>query len=122
VKDLALDKDTHDMYFDESDLHVVDDLDQVEQSLKERLLFYLREWFLDITAGVPYYTEVLIKNPNVPDIENILKSKILDTPNVLEILEFNSVFNNSARNFTVTFKSKTVYGDTSLLSISLFNN
>ena len=94
--DLALDKDTHDLYISVNDMQLVDNLDNVEQHLKTRLLFYLQEWFLDTTAGVPYYTDVLIKNPNIPDIENILKSKILDTTNVQEILEFDSVFNNAS--------------------------
>lgn len=119
--DIALDKDTHDLYFSSSDIHVVNDLDSVEQSLKVRLLFYLREWFLDTTSGVPYYDDVLVKNPNVPDIENILKSKIIDTENVTEILEFNSEFDNSTRQLSITFKAKTSFGDTDLLSVSLFN-
>jgi hypothetical protein len=120
MKDLALDKDTHDLYFVDSSIQVVNDLDSVEQRLKTRLLFYLKEWFLDTTAGVPFYTDLLIKNPNIPDIENILKAKILDTPEVIELLEFDTVYAASARSLEVTFKVRATYGYIDLI-VSLFN-
>jgi len=121
MKDLALDKDTHDLYFNSNDIHTVDDIDQNEQHLKVRLLFYLREWFLDTAAGLPFYTDILVKNPNVPDIDNIIKSKILDTPDVIEILEFQSEYNNTTREYDVSFTVRSNYG-TSDLQISLFSN
>jgi hypothetical protein len=120
--DIALDKDTHDIYYFQNDIHVVNNIDNVEQHIKIKLLFYLQEWFLDTVAGLPFYTDILIKNPNIPNIDNIIKSKILDTPNVQEILEFDSIFNNSTRKYDVTFKVRTDYGDTSLLLISLFGS
>lgn len=119
--DLALNKDTHDLYFDNADLTLVNDIDSVEQHLKVRLLFYLREWFLDTTSGVPYFSDVLIKNPNIPDIENIFKSKILDTNDVEEILEFNSTYDPSSRVYSISFKARTKYGEVDLQE-SLFNN
>jgi hypothetical protein len=118
--DLALDKDTHDLYIASDDLQLVENIDQVEQSLKIRLMFFRNEWFLDTKTGVPYYTDILVKNPNIPNIENILKAIIIDTPEVQELLEFNSEFDNGARTYAVTFKVRTTYGDTEV-EASLFS-
>jgi len=117
--DLALDKDTHDVYIASNDLQLVNTVDQIEQNLKIRLSFFRSEWFLDIKKGIPYYTEVLIKNPNIPNIENILKAVIADTIGVEEILYFSSDYNTSARSYTVEFKVRTLYGEAGL-SVSLF--
>lgn len=118
--DIAVDKTTHDLYVDNDDLQLVNDIDQVEQNLKVRLMFFRNEWFLDTTAGMPYYTDILVKNPNIPNIESIIKAIITDTPDVEEILEFNSEFNNSLRTYTVDFKVRTVYGEAEIL-VSLFS-
>jgi GTPase SAR1 family protein len=118
--DLAIDKTTHDLYIESDDLQLVNNIDQVEQSLKIRLLFFRDEWFLDTTSGIPYYTDVLVKNPNIPNIDSIIKATIADTPEVEELLEFRSEFNRSARTYTVIFKVRTTYGETEIQA-SLFS-
>jgi len=117
--DLALDRGTHDLYIPADDLVLVTGLEQLQQNLTIRLRFFLREWFLDENAGVPYYDDILIKNPNVPDIENILKSYILDTPDVIELLEFDTVFEPTQRTLEVSFKARTNFGIADL-SVSVF--
>ena len=119
MKDLALDKTTHDLIYTGTDLLMVDELDQVEQSLKERLLFYRQEWFLDTTIGIPFYDEVLVKNPNIPNIENIIKAEIMDTPGALELLSFKSEFDSQSRSYSVSFSLRTEFGVASL-ELSIF--
>jgi len=119
MKDLALDKDTHDLIYTGSDLLMVDELDQIEQSLKERLLFYRQEWFLDTTSGIPFYDDILVKNPNVPNIENIIKAEIMDTPEAIELLSFKSEFDAPARSYSVSFSLRTEFGVASL-ELSIF--
>ena len=119
--DLALDKTTHDLLISDNDAQLVQDLDQLQQSLKERLQFFLTEWFLDTESGVPFYTDVLIKNPNVPRIDSIIKAKILDTDGVLELIEYDSSFDNSSREYSVTFKARTDFGETDL-QVTIFGS
>jgi hypothetical protein len=119
MKDLALDRTNHDLIYDGADLLMVDELDQIEQSLKERLLFYRQEWFLDTTSGIPFYDEVLVKNPNIPNIENIIKAEIMDTPGAIELLSFQSEFDAQARSYSVTFSLRTEFGIASL-DLSIF--
>ena len=109
--DLALDKNTHDLLFLKNDFLIVKDIDKVAQSLKQRLSFYQGEWFLDTTVGIPYFEEIFVKNPNIPDIESIYKVEIVETEDVNEILEFNSSFTNDIRTYDLTFSVNTVFGD-----------
>lgn len=118
--DIALDKDTHDLYLKNNDLQLVSNSDHVVQYIKIRLQFFKNEWFLDTTPGVPFFENIFVKNPNIPDIDSIIKAQIIDTPEVKEILEFVSEYNRSERRYTVNFKIRTTYGESDL-SVSLFD-
>lgn len=111
MKDIALDPLTHDLAFIDQSVAFVENVDFVIQKLKIKLQFFLGEWFLDTAVGVPFYSDILIKNPNFPDIENILKATILEVDGVNEILEFKSEFSRSIRKLDVTFKVNTDYGE-----------
>jgi hypothetical protein len=108
--DIKLDTTTHDLDLSTLDLQFVDGLDYIAQKLKIRLWFLLGEWFLDTTEGVPYFEEILVKTPDISKIETILKSTILETDGVTEMLIFNTTFDRALRKFTVTFTVNTIYG------------
>lgn len=118
--DIALDKDTHDLLITDGGLQTVSEADQLEQNLKIRLRFFFSEWFLNVNKGLPFYSDILVKNPNVPNIDAILKAEIKDTEGVEEILEYESIFDNTARTYTINFTVRTIYGEGDL-QISLFN-
>jgi len=120
-KDFALDKETHDLFITGNELQVVDVADQLEQNLKIRLQFFNAEWFLDINNGLPFYSDILVKNPNIPNVDSIIKAEILGTIGVLELLEYVSTFDASLRTYTVSFTVRTEFGQTDL-AVSLFNN
>lgn len=119
--DFALDPITHDLALINNDLAVVSGADQLEQNLKIRLQFFFTEWFLNTNNGLPFYSTILVKNPNVPNIDAVIKAEILDTVGVEEILEFISEFDNTERVYSIQFKVRTVFGE-SELDLSLFNN
>lgn len=108
--DIALDKTTHDIIVSNNDFLVVKDVDKVGQKLKQRLLFYQGEWFLDTTVGIPYFQEVFVKNPNIPDIESIFKVEIVETEDVNQLLAFDSTFANDVRDYNITFTVDTPFG------------
>lgn len=118
--DIALDKDTHDLLIVGNSLLTVEDVDQVEQNTKIRLKFFSSEWFLDTTKGLPFYETILVKNPNVPNIDNIIKAEIVDTSEVGELLSYVSSFDPVLREYVVTFKFKSTFGDAAL-EVSLFD-
>lgn len=109
--DLALDNITHDLIFENFDLQLFDDTNQISQNLGIRLRFLLGEWYLDITQGIPYYQEIFKKNPNQIQIESALKAEILDTDGVLELLKFESLFDRRNRRYSVNFTVRTISGE-----------
>jgi hypothetical protein len=111
VSDLLLDTTTHDLTVESFDLSLVSGIDNLVQKLKIRLLFFFGEWFLDTALGVPYYDTVLVKNPNVPQIDALLKSVILATEGVTEIISYTSDYDNGLRKLSVSFEAKTIYGE-----------
>ena len=114
MKDIALDPATGDLLLENFDLQWVEDRDQIAQNLAIRLRFILGEWFLDITAGVPYYDDFFIKAPNQIRIESVLKEEILDTTGIDQILSFTSNFNAQRRIYSVVFSVSTIHGEITL--------
>jgi len=84
--------------------------DKVGQQIKMTLLAFLGEWFLDITFGVPYLEEILIKNPRTSTVESILRGHILAVPHVTFIESFAMEWDRRARSLSVTFVADTDYG------------
>lgn len=99
--DLKLDANGH-VTFVNNDLVFVEGSEEVAQLILERLRTFLGEWFLDVTIGVPYFEEVLVKNPTAA--ESVLKREIILTPGVLELLEFTFTVDKSTRKATLNFK------------------
>lgn len=99
------------------DIQVVDNsiiltegLDAIRQHLFVKFRFFEGEWFLDTTLGVPYFREILIKNPSLAVVQEQLKAVILDTPGVLELIRFEFEFNNATRQANLDFEALTEEG------------
>lgn len=114
MKDLKLDTNIHELVIENYDLVLIDKLEQVQQNIKIRLLFLYNEWFLDTTKGLPYFDNIMVKNPQLSIIDTIIKSTILETDNVIDLLEYQSSFDNAQRLLTVSFKALTAFGETEL--------
>lgn len=109
-KDLALDTVTHDLVLSSFDAALVDDLARVAQQVKITLLLFMGEWFLDLTFGVPYYRDILIKNPNRAVVEGLFRSAILAVPNVTEIASLVLEYDSIPRRLSVAFEAFTDFG------------
>jgi hypothetical protein len=73
---------------DETQLQIIEGVAAVRQKLASRFRMFLGEWFLDQRQGVPYYRDILIKNPNLGVIRSVFRKVILTTPGVLGITAF----------------------------------
>ena len=114
--DIAFGLNTHDIYTgDDNDLALVSDADQVAQHVKIRLWTYLEEWFLDINAGTPYFQSILGRIYRPQEAAAIIRRRILDTPGVDRVENFN--FSLTNRNLSIT--SDIIVGlETTTISIS----
>ena len=83
----------------------------VAQNVKTRLALWQGQWFLDIDEGTPWLQEILGKHDAV---DAVIKNRILETPGVLSISSFESIFNSDERRMTFTVVIDTEYGEVSL--------
>lgn len=81
------------------------------QHLTVKFRLFLGEWFLDTSVGVPWFQDILIKRPAFSVVHEALKAVILETPGVLELLEFKFDLNAEAREASLDFKARTIDGD-----------
>ena len=116
--DISLDSTGDDILIRDFDLVLIDEVDQIAQNLKIRLRFFLGEWYLDTQAGLPFYSDILVKAPNQYRVESLIKQEIVDTEGVEEITSFTSNYDGANRRFSVQFEATTVSG-TAALEIDL---
>lgn len=95
-----------------SRIAIVREGEQVVQHVRTRLLFYLEEWFLDLSAGTPWYQEVFVKPANLNNIESVIKARIATTPELSVITSFSmEVESPNTRQLLVSFSAETEYGN-----------
>jgi len=110
MSDIALDSITGDISIIEGVIALNDENTAIAQHLRSRLRTFFGEWFLDISVGVPYFEQILIKNPNPVSVDSILKKEILETDGILELLTFDLDLNPTTRELTLTFQARTITG------------
>lgn len=79
------------------------------QAVKTRLALRLGEWFLDVTDGTPYDTEILgAHTQNTRDAA--IRERIEGTQGVASLDAYSSTFNPDTRAFVVQATVTTIYG------------
>ena len=87
-------------------------VDTLEQRIRTRLQTFRGEWYLDEGLGVPYFEEVMAKNPDVDRVRALLMTELAAVPGVGQILDFTVGFERADRRFTVNFKCRSADGET----------
>lgn len=77
----------------------------IQQQLRIRMQFFMGEWFLDTQTGIPFYRDILIKNPSAALIRDIFRRAILSTPGIVSVEDLTVDFNNSTRTASVAFRA-----------------
>lgn len=92
---------------------LVDSPAAVAMAIRNRLGLITGEWFLDQTAGTPYYTDILgAGTESTRDLA--VQTVILETQGVTEIVDYASYLDPSTRQFTVAATVNTQYGQTTI--------
>lgn len=102
-------------------MRLVSGLEAVRIGVRERLLTFAGEWFLDLDHGVPYLptedgriTErdaILGQHFDDLKIRAALRRAILSTPNVSAIVELRVSFDGAARAVSAQWRARTSFGD-----------
>jgi hypothetical protein len=80
--------------------------DAVAQHLKIRLRLIRGEWFLDTRVGIPYYSQIWVKNPNLGAVHTTFRRAIITTPGVERLERIDSSFDASTREYRLDFTAK----------------
>lgn len=71
----------------------------------------LGEWFLDTSQGLPYFTQIFVKNPNPVVVDAVFKRPVIEDPAVLQLRSFTLDLDTEIRVLTVTFNAMTTDGE-----------
>ncbi len=78
-------------------------IDTLEQRIRTRMQTFMGEWYLNEEMGVPYFQEVLVKNPDVARVRALLLAALLSVEGVKQVTKFDVAFIPGDRRFTVDF-------------------
>ena len=86
----------------DGDLHITEQGDirlteNVIQAVKIRLLWFFQEWRFAPQNGVPYYEEILVKNPNLERIRRIVKNEVQSVAEVTDVRNIRIDWNKATR-------------------------
>lgn len=91
----------------------VDAAEGVAQNVMTRLALWQGQWFIDTSEGTPWLQRILGKHNAV---DTVIKTRILETPGVISISEYESILNPDTRSMTVTATLETEYGQSTIKS------
>ena len=90
-----------------------DQPEAVAQAVKTRLGLIEGEWFLDITLGTPYNSQILGAG-KVSTYDAAIQQVIRNTPGVVDIASYASSVNPDTRAASIDCTINTVYGQVTL--------
>lgn len=108
LKDFALAADG-DLYLNRNgDAEIIG---SIRQALQIKLKWFLGEWVFNPDLGVPYFEDILIKNPNQAIIEKDIREQILSVEGVTGIDSLSLSWDRQTRNLSCKFIAQTTEGE-----------
>ncbi len=102
--DIVLDKD--------GDLYISQDGDiSLEDPVSQKIMIRLRwlegEWRWDKDEGLPYMDSLLVKDPDTDYFESVVREKIFEVDEVVEVREVSVTFDRRTRQASIWFVAVT---------------
>lgn len=88
----------------------VSGLEYTVQLTKTRLLTLLGEWKANPTLGLPWFSEIMVKTPDLSLIEGLILDCIKQTPHVIDVLSIDLALDKQTRILAVTFEAISDWG------------
>jgi len=111
MNSLALDTN-HDLYINNGQIARVSASDTILQLVKTRLLLVREEWFMDLSAGLPWFSKMMGRNPDPYKIRSYVAKEIILTEGVNELKSLELVYNKGERKLDIFFSYTDTYGNT----------
>lgn len=81
--------------------------DSVAQKIRIRLLWFEGEWRWDIDEGMPYMKSLLVKNPDTDYFESIVREKIFEVDEVVDVKDVRIVYDSKSREAIIHYVALT---------------
>lgn len=108
--DIAMDVSTGDIALKDNDILLIDNAERVAQQVLITLREWRGEWFLKTADGVPCLEYILVKNPNMAHVRQVLTEAIESVEGVKKCTELDLQFNRVLRTLSVSYEIETDYG------------
>lgn len=99
----------NDIAIEGNDFVLITDDEYLSQKIQAVLQTYYGEWWLDVEIGIPYFTDIFVKSPNLAVIRNIFTKAILGVQGVLSIVTLDLEV-QSDRTLNVRFQARSANG------------
>jgi len=110
AEDIAMNINNNDLILQDGDLLLIDNAERCAQQILISLRFWYGEWFLNTTEGVPYLEYILIKNPNIAHVRQVLTEAIEQVDGVQSVDSMTIDFDRQGRRLAVDYAVTTNYG------------
>jgi hypothetical protein len=110
AEDIAMNVNSNDLIVKDGDLMLIDNAERVAQQILITIRFWYGEWFLNTTEGVPYLEYILVKNPNLAHVRQILTEAIESVPGVVSLDSMEINFDRQGRTLAVDYSVTTGFG------------
>lgn len=104
MKDILLSDDWDIALTEEGDISLVT---SPVQEVLIKLKWFFEEWVFDPEKGIPWYEEVLVKNPDIDGIKKRFIREMLDVDDVLEVPGMDIMIDPKTRQTFVKFTMRT---------------
>ena len=81
--------------------------DSVRQKIRIRVLWFFGEWRWDEEMGLPYYENLLVKNPDLEHFEDALREAVFDVDEVVEVADVEVSYDSRSREAVIAYTAVT---------------
>lgn len=79
----------------------------VSQKIRIRILWFAAEWRWDEELGMPYFEELLVKNPDAEYFEGLLREEIFNVDEVVQVKEVTILYDSQTREAVIQYVALT---------------
>lgn len=111
MSDLKMNTATWDLDVTNGDVSLVTGTEATAQQIAVRLRFFYKEWFLDERQGIPYFRDILIKNPDLDLLRDTFRRTVESTPGVDRVTTMTVGIEKASRRLNLFFRALTDTGE-----------
>lgn len=112
ARSLLIDPTTGDLDIRQHRLRLTSDLGTyVAQRIAQRCKLFLAEWYLNVRKGLPFFRDILVKDPDLDLVQSIFAEVILTTSGVAQLTMYTQTLDVATRALSITFSCTLTNGE-----------